>query len=212
LTGTPANGAAGVPAGIAALDRLSERLLAATPALRVAVAATDAECEATYRLRHEQVVTSGWAPPHALGSEFERDGYDDTALHIGAWDGHALAGTLRVVLPAHNRRLPVEAAFDLDIEPRGAVAEAGRLVVATAYRGDPAHRIWGALFARAWLSMRAHGLAVLAGAASPAMIERLRARGLPFEILAPARPHWGEDRHPVRLDPAQSRPRWFPPD
>jgi putative hemolysin len=195
--------------GVAALDRLSERLLADAPALRVAVAATDVEREATYRLRYEHVIGAGWAGPEALAGGLERDGHDATALHIGAWDGDALAGTLRLVLPAPDRRLPVEAAFDLDIEPKGAVAEAGRLVVAAAYRGDPAHRIWGALFARAWLSLRGHGLAVLAGAASAPMIERLRALGLPFEILAPARPHWGEDRHAVRLDPARSRPRWF---
>jgi hypothetical protein len=103
----------------------------------------------------------------------------------------------------------VEEAFELDIEPRGRVAEAGRLVVAPPYRGDPVHRIWGALFARTWLTLRSHGFAVLAGAASPPMIQRLRALGLPFEILAPTRPHWGEDRHPVRLDPADSRPHWF---
>jgi hypothetical protein len=93
--------------------------------------------------------------------------------------------------------------------PRGAVVEAGRLVISRTYRGDPAHRIWGALFARAWLSLRARGCFVLAGAASPRMVERLRALGLPFEILAPARPHWGEERHTVRLDPSHSRPQWF---
>ena len=41
------------------------------------------------------------------------------------------------------------------------------------------------------------------------MVERLRALGLPFEILGPAREHWGEQRHPVRLDPARGRPGWY---
>lgn len=36
-----------------------------------------------------------------------------------------------------------------------------------------------------------------------------RELGLPFETLAPARPYWGEPRHPVRLNPAQGHPRWF---
>ena len=193
--------------GIAALDRLSERLLDAAPGFRVAVAATDVERDATYRLRYEQVVGNGWVAPAQLPAGLERDPYDDAAVHIGAWRNGALTGTVRLVLP--GGRLPVEDAFGIDIEPRGAVAEAGRLVVSPAYRGDPAHRIWGALFGRAWLSLRAHGLAVLAGAASPEMIERLRALGLPFEILGPARSHWGEERHPVRLDPAHSRPRWY---
>jgi len=195
--------------GVAALDSLAERLLDAAPGFGVDVATTDGDREAIYRLRFEQVVAHGWARREELPSGLERDSYDDEALQIGAWDAGDLAGTLRLVLPSPARRLPVEAAFELDIEPFGAVVEAGRLVVAVGYRGDPAHRIWGALFARAWLSLRAEGFTVLAGAASPGMVERLRALGLPFEILGPARPHWGEERHPVRLDPARSRPRWF---
>ena len=191
------------------LDRLSERLLAAAPELRVAIATTDAERAAAYRLRYEQVVAHGWAPREALAPGAESDGYDAEALHVVAWHGDAAAGTVRLVLPAPGRRLPVEAAFELDVEPAGAVVEAGRLVVAPELRGDPAHRIWGALFAHAWLSLRERGFSVLAGAASPRMVARLRALGLPFEILGAARPHWGEDRHPVRLDPGPSRPRWY---
>jgi putative hemolysin len=198
-----------VPSGVTGLDRLSERLLAAAPTLRLAVAGTDAEREAAYRLRYAQVVDHGWAGRDELPAGIEHDEYDAGALHIGAWDDGALAGTMRLVLPAPGRRLPVEADFDIDIEPRGAVVEAGRLVVAPAYRGDPAHRIWGALFARAWLTMRARGFTVLAGAASPPMVDRLRGLGLPFEVLGPARPHWGDDRHPLRLDPALGKPRWF---
>jgi hypothetical protein len=168
--------------GIAALDRLSGQLLRAASDLRVAVATSEADRE---------------------------DAYDADALHVGAWTGDALAGTLRLVLPRPGRCLPVEEAFGIEIAPAGAVAEAGRLVVAPEQRGDPAHRIWGGLFARAWLELRSHGLAVLAGTAAPRMVGRLRALGLPFEVLAPARPYWGEQRHPVRLDPSHSRPRWF---
>jgi N-acyl-L-homoserine lactone synthetase len=193
----------------AELDRLSERLLAAAAPIRVALAATAADREAAYRLRYEQVVASGWAPRETLPPGAERDAYDAAALHVVAWDGDAAAGTLRMVLPAPGRRLPVEAAFDLDVEPRGVVVEAGRLVVAPGFRGDPAHRIWGALLARGWLSVRERGFSVLAGTASAGMVDRLRAVGLPFEILGPARPYWGEERHPVRLDPAHSRPGWF---
>jgi hypothetical protein len=193
----------------AELDRLSERLLTAAAPLRVALAVTDAERDAAYRLRYEQVVAHGWAPSDGLAAGAESDAYDAGALHLVAWQGEAAAGTLRMVLPAPGRRLPVEAAFDLDVEPRGAVVEAGRLVVAPQFRGDPAHRIWGALLARGWLAVRERGFAVLAGTASARMVETLRAVGLPFEILGPARPYWGEERHPVRLDPAGSRPGWY---
>jgi hypothetical protein len=197
--------------GVAALDRLSEELLAAAAAagLQVAVAGTEAEREAAYRLRHEQVVGDGWAEGGALRDGLEQDAHDAGALHVCAWRGSDLVGTVRVVLPVADRPLPVEAAFGLTVEPHGAVAEAGRLVIAPDHRGDPTHTAWGALFARAWLELRAHGYAVLAGTATPRMIGRLRALGLPFETLGPARPYWGEARHPVRLDPARGTPRWF---
>lgn len=189
--------------GSAELDALSRRLLAAVPELRVAVA-EPAEREAIYRLRAEHIVAAGWA---VLPEDREVDAHDARALQIGAWRGPTLVGAIRLVLPGEP--LPVEEAFGLRIEPLGAVAEAGRLVIAPLQRGDPAHRAWGALFARAWLTLRAHELSVLAGAATRPMIERLRALGLPFEILGPAREHWGEPRHPVRLDPARGAPRWY---
>ena len=193
--------------GSAELDALSRRLLGAAPDLRVAVAGP-AEREAIFRLRAEHITAANWA---VLPERRESDEHDLRALQIGAWRDGALIGAIRLVLP--GAPLPVEQAFDLRIEPHGAVAEAGRLVIAPDQRGDPAHRAWGALFARAWLTLRDHDLSVLAGAAARPMIDRLQALGLPFEILGPAREHWGEPRHPVRLDPERGEPRWYsPPD
>jgi hypothetical protein len=183
--------------GIAALDGLCGQLLAAVADLRVAVADDRCERTAVAALRKREV-----------GAD-DADVHDAEALHVAAWRAAELAGAMRLVLPNPDRPLPVEADFGLTIEPRGRVAEAGRLVVAPAFRGDPAHRVWGALFARTWLELRARGLHVLAGAASPRMVATLRGRGLPFEVLGPAREHWGVERHPVRLDPSAGRPRWF---
>lgn len=211
----------------APLDVLSHRLLAAVPGLRVAVAVEAEQRAAIYRLRRQHIVASGWARAQDLPDDGEYDEHDAHALQIGAWTqdadrgvargggrgglagGSALIGAIRLVLPAPGRLLPVEAEFGLRVEPAGAVAEAGRLVIAHTHRGDPAHRAWGALFARVWLELRERNMSVLAGAASPAMVARLRALGLPFEVLGPAREHWGELRHPVRLDPADGAPRWY---
>jgi N-acyl-L-homoserine lactone synthetase len=197
--------------GLRALDRLSDELVAGakTGGVRVAIVQAQTDCDAIHRLRHQQVVRDGWVQPDDLPPGIERDEYDAAALQVGAWIGETLAGAMRLVLPSPNRRLPVEDAFELEMEPRGAVIEAGRLVIAPQYRGDPSHRIWGALFARAWLTLRSRGFSLLCGAASPEMVKRLRALGLPFEVIGPARQYWGEWRVPVRLDPAGSDPRWF---
>lgn len=183
---------------------------AAAEPLRVAPAAGPAELEAVHRLRYAHVVEHGWARPEDHPDGLERDGYDARAVQIAAWDEDRLAGALRLVLPQPGARLPVEDAFDFDIEPRGAVVDVGRLLIAPDHRGDPAHRLWGALFAAAWLEVRARGLAVLAGAATPGFVARYQAVGLVFELLGPARSYWGEERHPVRLDPGRDgAPGWF---
>lgn len=195
--------------GVSALDGLSERLLAAADGLDVALATTESQEDAIYRLRHRQVVEHGWVNVAELPHGTERDGYDSAALHVGAWKGDALVGAMRLVLPRPETRLPVEAGFDIRIEPAGGVVEAGRLVIAPEYRGDAGHAAWGALFARAWLAMRAEDFSLLCGAASPLMVERLRTLGLPFEVVGPPRTYWGVERLPVRLDPAKGRPRWF---
>jgi hypothetical protein len=185
------------------LDALAAALLAAAP-LRVAPATAPEELDAVLALRHAHVVAHGWADPSALPAGAERDVHDDVAISIAAWDGHALAGAIRVVPPVPGRRLPVEEAFDLVVEPAGRVAEIGRLLVAEDRRGDPGHRAWGALFGGAWQAVRARGWSVLGGSATPQLVERYRAVGLPFEVLGPPRHHWGEDRVPVRMDPQRA--------
>jgi hypothetical protein len=183
----------------AALDALAARLAGAVP-LRVAPA-TGPELDAVKRLRDQHVVEGGWG---------DGDDPGDNEVAIAAWDGEALVGTIRLVLPRPGRRLPVEQEFDLDIAPRGRVVEIGRLLIPADRRGDPAHATWGALFAHAWFAVRAQGLGVLAGAATAALIKRYHALGLPFEVLGPARRHWGEDRHPVRLDATRvTTPTWY---
>lgn len=183
----------------AALDALAARLAGAAP-LRIAPA-TGPALDSVQGLRNQHVVNAGWG-----------DG-DDSADHevaIAAWDGEALVGTIRLVLPRPGHRLPVEEAFDLDIEPRGRVVEIGRLLIPADRRGDPTHLTWGALFAHAWFEVRARGLSVLGGAATAALIARYHALGLPFEVLGPTRRHWGEDRHPVRLDATRvTTPTWY---
>src|SRR5690348_6694800 len=105
--------------GVAALDRVAPRLLAAAAPVRVAVVSDAEGRRAVLALRHRQL--RDWA----RASEPDRDAHDDDAVHIAAGDGPALAGSMRLVLPVDGRRLPVEEAFGIDVEPRGAVAEAG---------------------------------------------------------------------------------------
>lgn len=195
--------------GVAALDRLALRLLAAAAPIRLDLARAPAELRAVHRLRFEHVVDRGWAEPGDYPDGLERDAYDDVGVQVAAWDGDVLVGTVRIVPPMAARRLPTEEAFRLSIEPLGAVVDVGRLVIAPRYRGDPAHGVMGALFGRAWQEVRARGFVVLAGAASTPLVDRYHAIGLEFEIIGPEQDYWGEPRLPVRLDPRRGTgTRW----
>jgi hypothetical protein len=181
-----------VAPGIVALDALAGQLLLRA-GVRIGVAHTIVELGAVHRLRHRDASTA----PEAL----EPDPYDDHALQLAAWRGSALAATMRLVLPVPGRRLPTEAAFDLDIEPRGEVVDVGDLIVGPAAQGDSAHRVWGGLFALAWQEARARGYTVMAGIASQQLVERYRALGVHVEVLGPPRTDAGAETYPIRLDP-----------
>jgi hypothetical protein len=197
--------------GVAALDRLARRLVTAALPLRLDVARGSGELRAVQRLRFEHVVEHGWARPDDFPDGLESDAHDDIAVPVAAWDGSVLVGTVRVVPPVAGRRLPTEEAFGLSIEPVGAVADMGRLVIAPSYRGDPSHRILGALLARGWQELRARGLEVVAGAAAAPLLERYRALGFQFELLGPPQHYWGEPRSPLRVDPrGATAARWEP--
>ena len=185
---------------IEALDVLAGQLLLRAGA-RIGVAHTVAELLSVHRLRYENTTSRAWSldrdPPDAL----ERDAYDDRALQLGAWRGSALVSTMRLVLPVPGRRLPTEDAFELVVDPDGEVVDLGRMLSGPAFEGDPAHRVWGGLFALAWQEARARGYTVLAGVTTAAEAERYRSLGLAFEILGPARTYCGAQRQPVRVDP-----------
>jgi hypothetical protein len=182
--------------GIAALDRLAERLTGATE-LRLAVADSPAELIAVHRLRYRDVTERGLAQPGEHPDGLERDAYDARALQVCAWDGDVLAGTVRLVLPVPGKRLPTEEAFDLTVESAGEVVDIGRVLVSPRLGADAAQRAWGGLFAQAWFETRARGYTGMTSAASAPRIERYRALGVVFDILGPARPEG--DLHPVRL-------------
>lgn len=186
------------------VDALAAQALCWVEPVRFHLALSTADRDAAYRLRYQAVIGKGWMRPEDLPAGLERDEYDDRATHVLARDGEAVVATARLVFPEAGRRLPTEAAFDLRIEPRGRVVDAGRFVVARQY-SSLEHRLLATLVAAIWLEVRKRGYSLVCAAfASTAMMRVYARMGLRMEVLAPPRRYWGEERYPVRFDAAAS--------
>ncbi|MEA2168260.1 MAG: hypothetical protein QOF76_1560, partial [Solirubrobacteraceae bacterium] len=136
--------------GIGALDRLAEELAGAA-GLRLGVADSPAELTTAHRLRYRHAVEHGMADD---GDGMLSDAYDSRALQICAWDGEALVGTLRLVLPMPGKLLPAEEAFSVAVEPAGEVVDVGPPVIASELIRERAQRIADGLLAQAWFETR----------------------------------------------------------
>jgi GNAT superfamily N-acetyltransferase len=190
-------------ASLDATDRLAHRLIAACRPIRLAAADGDDELEAVFKLRYEVVVSQGWRNPDELPGGLERDAYDDRAVQVAAWDESRIAGTVRVIWPRAGVPIPVEAEYDVAVEPQGRVVGAGRLIVAPDYRGD-GHRLLGGLAASVWLAMRQAGYRWAAGTATHDMIGLFERLGFDVAILSEPRSSWGELRYPIRMGPVDA--------
>jgi N-acyl-L-homoserine lactone synthetase len=195
-----AEAAAEAPSGEAeAVDRACAQVLESAEPLRVEPGCSAAEREACFRLRYRCVVENGWADPSDLPDGTERDAYDDIAVHICAWNGSELAGTVRLVFPRPGLTLPIEKEFGVELRPPGEVVDGGRLVVAPEHRGDADHRVLAALFSSCWLRARERGLHRFASVSPDRIVALYRRLGLNVEVLGEPRAFWGEERRPILL-------------
>jgi Acetyltransferase (GNAT) domain len=128
------------------VDRLAAEAVVAAAPVRVAIAASAVERDAVYRLRYQHVIQADWATPEELPDERERDTFDARAVHIVAWSGNQAVGTCRLVFPDPPNRLPVEAVFELVVEPLRSAPTLDRLLVEPGHRGGA---LTSALLARA---------------------------------------------------------------
>ena len=181
------------------LDALAHLLIARAAPVRFEVTSSAAEQEQIFALRYATVVEEGWASSAAYPDGLERDAFDAAAVHIAGWQDSELVATARLVFPEQRRALPTEVDFQLTLEPKGAVVDIGRAIVAKAYRSSD-HTLFGGLLSRCWLEIRQRGYANLCGAASGWRLERYRQFGLPLRTIGPARPYWGDERYPVFLE------------
>lgn len=195
----------------AALDHLAEQFLAQNAPLRFEVVITPPDLEAVYRLRYQEVMERGWGKPEDFPDGMEQDEHDLDAIQIAIWDGAELIGTARLILPVPDQPLPVEAAFDVTIEPRAQVVYLSRIVIAPAYRGKAGHLLMMGLLGKAWQAIRLRGFQHLCGVIAENMIRYFRILGVQVVPLGQPREFWGEKRFACYIDMAETARKLKPP-
>jgi N-acyl-L-homoserine lactone synthetase len=195
----------GIPSdeALAVVDNLSRGFIDSLDTIRLDIAGDDTQRQAVYRLRYQVILERGWAQAADMSDGMEHDHYDRNAVHIVGWDGDKVATACRLVLPEPDLPLPTEAAFHIQIEPRGKVADMGRQIVAREYSSIK-HKVFAALLARTWLEMRVRGYSLVCGDFSPAMTRLYRMMGFDVQQLGSPQPFWGEERAPIMVDVARS--------
>ncbi len=180
-------------------DLLAEQLVRAMAPFELRAATTLEAREAILRLRYAVIVEHGWAEAASMPDGQEHDAFDDEALHLGAWDGETLGGTIRLVFPQPGRLLPTEEAFGIHIPPYGRVVDASRIAIDRGYR-SATHQLLMALSAQSWLEMRARGYQEMACTATEDIIALVQSLGFTTEVLGSAQWYCGELRIPFRFD------------
>lgn len=177
------------------LDALVERILSESP-WRFTTPVSAHEQALAYRIRAAATVQAGWATPDAFPAGMEKDEFDSVAVHILGWDGDTAICTGRVVFPPGP--LPTEVACGLVVEPRGQVADVGRMAVLRSHQTF-GHATFLALLCALYREVRARDHEIACGMmAAPArsLVGRL---GIRLEELGPPRVHHGQLRTPVRF-------------
>ena len=181
------------------VDRLAAEAVAAAAPVRIAIAASPTDRDAVFRLRYQHVIQAAWATPEELPDEREQDGFDARAVHIVAWSGDQAVGTCRLVFPDPTERLPVEAVFELVVEPLRSAPTLDRLLVQPGHRGGA---VTSALLGCAWQELGRRGFESASAIATEPVMRLLRALGLELTVLGGPRLYWGEERYAVLCVPS----------
>jgi len=196
-------------------DTVATDLLEWLDPFRFAEAADEEERKAAYRLRYRAVIEERMEDPECFPLVMEYDEYDSDAVQILGWDETGPIATCRLVLPAHDRSLPLEKVFGPIAQAIGPMVEWGRVTVDSRLRGQGG-RIFMGLAARGWLSMRLRGLSTAIGVTPERLVRLFHALGFPLVVLGPPRVHWGDERVPILCEGSmavQSLERmWFARD
>jgi hypothetical protein len=144
----------------------------------------------------------GRAAPVRFGPAESADD-DERTLHCVAWDGGEIVASCRFVVPAYDRYLPTEEAFDLILEPRGLMADISVVQVAESIETAMPSVVLG-LLGWVWLESRLLDFTDICCALTPYEVNLCERHGLEVVVLGESRSIGGEERFPAIVRPLET--------
>ena len=181
-------------------DGLCQQFIDLNPTIRFAPVQSPEDKEKVFKARYDEMIRRGWATQSDLPQGFERDVYDDEALHIAAWFEGRMLMIGRLVFPSTERPLPTEAAYDLKIEPYQQVVDAGRGIRLEASDKDIRHTLFFGLMSYAWQQVRARGYRQVCFTTAPPILKLYETMGIHVQVLGEPRLYAGQLRYPCKYD------------
>ncbi|MBU3111212.1 N-acyl amino acid synthase FeeM domain-containing protein [Clostridium lacusfryxellense] len=95
------------------------------------------EKELIYKLRYDiYCEEKRWLDSSEYSKCLEKDKYDETSLHFGAFDiNNILVGSVRLIFPESNMKIPIEESFQIASDFNQKRLEVSRLVIPKDKRG-----------------------------------------------------------------------------
>lgn len=150
------------------------------------------------QVRAEVYLETDQLVPQELTDDLDVDADDDRSLHVGAWFGAALVGTIRVIMPRSGRPLPVEdQPFNYPTLIGRPAAEISRMVVAAEHRRTGTAQ---ALWREAYHLCVENGVVDAFAVVEKPFMRMLLSSGLPFRQLGEPEYVYHAPNYPIVCD------------
>lgn len=150
------------------------------------------------RLRAAVYVETDQLVPEELIGDLDVDKDDDRSIHVGAWAGDDMVGTIRLIMPRMGRPLPIQDdPFGHPVAPGRTSAEISRMVVHAHHRGTGlAQALWREAY---WLCVERDITDAYAVVERP-FLRILLESGLPFALLGDPKHVYHAPNYPIVCD------------
>lgn len=158
----------------------------------------DEERKLIYKLRYDiYCEEKKWLDSSNYLECLENDEYDKNSIQFGAFDiNNILVGSVRLILPYNNIKIPIEKDFEIPIAFNQKIVEISRLVIPKNRRG---FSILGGLLTEIYMWGIANGITHAYAIVEKDLLNYIIRKGYPFKPITEGKDYFGAYTIPICL-------------